>query len=110
MTWDIEVGDAGLFDADVYYTCAAEDTGSTIELSFMGRTVRTRVAEVFDPPIVGAAQDRVPRTESYVKDFRPLRIGTLELPKGRGQLRLRAAEVRGKRVADVRYVALTRRG
>jgi hypothetical protein len=45
-----------------------------------------------------------------VKDFRPLRLGTLSLRQGRGQLELRALEVAGRQVADIRRIALTRRG
>ena len=50
--------------------------------------------------------DRVPRTESYVKDFRPLSLGSMKLPKGRGSLLLRALDLAGKQVADIRYVSL----
>jgi hypothetical protein len=110
MTWDIEVAESGPYDADIYYTCAPEDTGSTVEIGFLDSTVRRKIAEAHNPPLVGEAQDRVPRGESYVKDFRPLRIGEIALAKGRGKLTLRAIEIAGKRVADVRYVALTRRG
>ncbi len=60
---------------------------------------------------VKRAFDRVERKgESYVKDFRPLRLGVLRMAKGRGKLTLRAVEVAGKSVADVRWVMLTRRG
>ena len=48
------------------------------------------------------------RGESYMKDFKPLSLGVLELPAGRGQLTLRALEVPGKQVMEVRYVTLTR--
>jgi arylsulfatase A-like enzyme len=110
MTWDVEVAQSGDYDADVYYTCAAGDTGSTVELSFLDSSVRRKITEAHDPPLLGAADDRVPRAESYVKDFRPLRVGTMPLGKGRGKLVLRAVEIAGKQVADVGYVALIRRG
>src|SRR3989475_3052529 len=35
ITWDIEVGRAGEYEAIVYYTCRPEDVGSTVELSFL---------------------------------------------------------------------------
>ena len=109
MTWDIDVAQAGEYDADIYYTCAAGDTGSTVELSFAGAAVRQKITEAHDPPLVGAADDRVRRDQSYVKDFRPLRIGAIKLKTGRGKLSLRAVEVAGKQVADIRRIALTRR-
>ena len=64
------------------------------------------VAEAFDPPFV---EDLywVPRHgESYVKEFHPLNLGTIELPKGRGLLELRAVRVPGRQVMDVRAVTL----
>ncbi len=60
-----------------------------------------------NPPLIGEAFDRVPRTESYLKDFKPLSIGAIRLAKGRGTLALRALDIPGKQVADVRYVVLT---
>jgi hypothetical protein len=110
MTWDIEVPRNGDYNAEIYYTCAAGNTGSTVELSFLDNSVRRKITEVYDPPLLGESADRVPRTESYVKDFRPFRLGTMSLKKGRGKLVLKAAEIAGKEVADIRYVALTRRG
>lgn len=108
ITWDIEVETTGRYEAVVYYTCAAGDVGSTLELSFHGHRLRGRVAEAHDPPLRGAEHDRVPRSgESYVKEFRPLRLGVVELERGRGRLTLRAVEVPGRRVIDLRCLALT---
>jgi hypothetical protein len=106
MTWDVEVGRTGKYEATIYYTCPAADIGSTVELSFLGARVSAKVSQAWDPPLIGEAYDRAPRTESLVKDFKPLRLGTLQLEKARGQLTLRAIEIPGKQVADIRYVAL----
>jgi len=108
MTWDIEVGAAGRYEAVVYYTCRREDVGSTLELSFQDVVVRAKLTEPHDPPLVGKEFDRVPRGESYVKDFKPFRLGVMALPKARGQLTLRAVDIPGKQVADVRYIMFTR--
>ena len=78
ITWDIEVATAGKYEAVIYYTCPAADIGSTIELSFQGSRLQAKVSEANDPPLRGAENDRVPRQgESYVKDFKPLRLGDL---------------------------------
>jgi hypothetical protein len=69
-----------------------------------------RVTEAHDPPLRGAEHDRVKRdAESYVKDFRPLALGVVELPRGRGPLTLRATAIPGVAVADVRGITLTLR-
>jgi hypothetical protein len=108
ITWDIDVHAAGKYEAVIHYTCPTSDTGSTIELRLGESRVQGIVAAAHDPPLSGAEHDRVPRAgESYVKDFAPLRLGTIELPAGRGQLTLRALGVPGKQVMDIRSVTLT---
>ena len=109
MSWDVEVGKAGEFDVALEYTCAAGDIGSTIEMSLLGKTARAKVAAAFDPPLQGATNDRVVRIEGYYKEFKPLSLGRITLPAGRGKLTLRATEISGKQVADVFSVMLTRR-
>jgi hypothetical protein len=42
-----------------------------------------------------------------MKDFRPLDLGEIALKKGRGVLTLRALEVPGKSVMDLRRLTLT---
>ena len=70
--------------------------------------LQAAVSEAHDPPLRGMEHDRVPRKgESYVKDFKPLRLGVVELKRGRGLLTLRALSVPGKQVMDVRLVLLT---
>ncbi len=107
MTWDIEVAEVGEYEVSVHYTAA--QAGSTIEATFEGASVRGSINDVHDPPAYGDVDDRVPRVgESLVKDFKPLALGTATLPKGRGTLRLKAVDVAGRQVAEIRYVALKR--
>ena len=107
--WDIEVPRGGLFDVEVYYTCPSRDVGATVELSFLDEHARGKVSVAHDPPLQGAEHDRSPRAESYVKEFRPLSLGTLQLKKGRGRIALRAVEMPGDQVMDFRLMMLRRR-
>lgn len=108
ITWNVEVATSGEYEALVYYTCAPENVGSTIEVSFGGGRIQGQVSEAHNPPLRGKENDRTSRgNESYVKDFKPLRLGVLRMEKGRGELTLRALSVPGKQVMDVRYVVLT---
>ena len=108
ITWDVQVAADGRYEAVLYYTCPKADVGSTIELSLNGSRIQAAVSEAHDPPLRGAEHDRVPRKgESYVKDFRPLRLGVVELKACRGPLTLRALTVSGKQVMDVRLLLLT---
>lgn len=108
ISWDIEVGNAGRYRAELYCTCRKQDVGSVVELSFLGASTRAKLTEAHDPPLIGKAEDRVERIESYTKDFKPVPLGIIDLKKGRGKLELRAVEIPGQQVADVRYVVLTR--
>ena len=108
ITWDVEVATAGRYEVVLYYTCKPEDVGATIELGFLDAKVRGVVTEAHDPPPRGREHDRVERgSESYVKDFRPLRLGEFTLPKGRAPLTIRAVEVPGGGVIDLRAIRLT---
>jgi hypothetical protein len=110
ITWEVEVGKPGKYEAVVYYACPAADVGSTVELSLGEARIRAKINHAHDPPLYGAEHDRVtrPRGESFMKDFKPLTLGTFELPAGRGQLALQAQEVKGQQVMEVRYVVLNR--
>ncbi len=98
ITWDIEVATPGRYEVVVYYTCAPENVGCTIEAAFQDQSVQATVTEPFNPPLRGADEDRVTRHgESYVKDFRPLSLGTFTLPSARAPLTLRAPKIPGRR-------------
>ncbi len=108
ITWDVEFATSGKYEAVVYYTCPKADVGSTFELTCNGSRIEGRVIEAHDPPLYGAEHDRSNRgSESYVKDFKPLRLGVVEFKKGRGELTLQATKIPAKQVMDVRYVVLT---
>lgn len=107
ITWDIEVHTSGKYEAIVHYTCPQADLGSDVALDFNGSSTHAVVSEANDPPLVGKEIDRVPRTaESFVKDFKPMSLGTFDLKAGRGPLTLHALKMPGKSVMDVRMVEL----
>lgn len=109
ITWDIEVVQAAEYDATVQYACPAADVGATLELAFRGSTVTAKVSAPHDPPALGAEQDRVPRQESYVKDWKGMSVGTIRLARGRGHLTLRALEIPGRQALELWSLTLTRR-
>jgi hypothetical protein len=107
MTWQIEINTSGRYEAIIHYTCPKTDVGSAIELSLGEVKWSGTVSEAHDPPLRGKEHDRVSRGgESFVKDFRPLSLGVVEFPRGKGTLTLRATSVMGASVADVRAVEL----
>ncbi len=106
--WDVDVIEAGSFDVTIYYTLAEEHAGTKLALTLGSDTLRAVIEEAHDPPLVGAGHDRVERQESYVKDFRPLNMGTMNLAEGRGRLTLRATEIPGHSSIDFRLLLLKR--
>jgi hypothetical protein len=108
ITWDAEVLAKGNFNVDIYYTCPAADTGTVFQLSFAGEKLTAKITEANDPPLTGMENDRVPRTESYVKAFKPLHAGTIHLKKGKGTLTLKALEIPGSQAMDFRLMMLHR--
>ncbi|HOD81660.1 MAG: Arylsulfatase [Planctomycetes bacterium ADurb.Bin126] len=106
IAWDVDVLTGGRYEVAAWYTCPSGDVGSTVELSMSGSSLRAKVDKAFDPPLWDK-DDRVPRGEGYLKEFRPLKLGTIKLDKGRGSLVLKAAQVAGGQVMDLRAVELT---
>ena len=104
ITWDIEVLQDGLFEVEIYYTCSAENIGSTFSLKFGNNELVHTISEAFDSPLRGMENDRDPRIESYVKDFKSLTLGNMQLTKGRGKLVMKANEIVSEEVMDLRLI------
>ncbi len=108
LTWTAEVGASGKYRVELEYACPKEDVGSTIELSFNDARLRARITEAHNPPLRGQEHDRVQRVESYVKDFKTMTLGTIELKKGAGELTLKALKIPGSQALEFRLLMLTR--
>ena len=107
ITWNVDIGKTGQYEVIVYYTCASENEGATLQLSITdGAATKAIVNEVFDPPLYDKSKERVLKSHYFVKDFKPLSLGTLQLKKGKGILRLEAGDIKGQQVIDVHSVDL----
>ncbi len=104
ITWDVDVLEEGIYRVMLYYTCKEGDEGSLIRLSLGDRKLDARIEVPDDPPLRGMENDRVVRGESYVKDFRPLELGVINLDRGPGVLTLQALEIPGQTVIDFRLL------
>ena len=108
ITWNAEVAEDGKFEAIIYYTCKKDALGSEIELSFSDSSVSKKITKFYDPEEYGEENDRSPRIESYVKDFIPLKMGVIDLKKGKGTLMLKGLKMTGKELLDFRLLMLKR--
>jgi hypothetical protein len=106
--WNIDVVTAGTYLVTLDYACAAADVGSTLEFSFEGTLLKGKVTETFDSPLK-PEQDTITRPdgESVMRDFRTMTLGEVRLEPGKGELRLRATDIPGKSVMDLRRVTIT---
>jgi arylsulfatase A-like enzyme len=108
ITWDVEVLDEGDFEVEMFYACGEESVGSEIELSLGQQRMGVTIEVANDVPPMGMEHDRFPRAEGYVKDWRPMKLGVIQLRPGRAQLALQATKVPGKEVADMRLLMFRR--
>mgnify|MGYP001627292223 CR=1 FL=1 len=108
LVWNIDVHTTGTYEVSVDYTCPLADAGSKIELSFGDSRLTGTVQPGWDPPLY-TNQDTLPRPhgESTMKEFRTLTLGRLQLKAGTGTLALRALEIPGASVMDLRRLTLT---
>ena len=108
MVWLLDVHTTGRYEVVIDYTCPEPDAGSLVELSLRDNRLTGRVSPGWNPPLY-TNQDTLPRppAESQMKEFRPLKLGEITLEKGQAPLTLRALEIPGKSVMDVRRVTLT---
>ncbi|MBP7141866.1 MAG: arylsulfatase [Opitutaceae bacterium] len=106
MKWELDVLAAGTYEVAIEYTCA-EPAGSTVEVSAGGAHLKAQIAPAWNPPLQ-ESEDRVPRQESYLKEFRTLVLGTLPLERGRTTLALKATRIVGVQAADVFGLVLHR--
>ncbi|MGB5388407.1 MAG: arylsulfatase [Eudoraea sp.] len=104
ISWDAEVLSDGDYEVILYYSCPEKNVGSTLLLEFDSNKLSKKITEAHDPPLLGMENDRIPRIESYIKDFKPVSMGIMTLKKGKGQLTLRASEVTGEEVIDFRLL------
>jgi len=108
LSWQVEVPEEGRFRVQLYYTCPLGDEGSLIQLSVGESILKSRITEAFDPPLRGMEEDLTPRIESYVKDWKVLEMGEMDLDPGTFVMSLKALEMPGNSVMDFRLFLFER--
>ena len=104
ITWDVEVIEPGDYQVILYYSCPQGDEGATFNLSHGNNQLTASIEEAHHPPLTGMENDRVERMESYVKNFKPLDLGTMHLDAGLDQLTMQATDIPGESVMEVRLL------
>jgi len=108
ITWPAEVGASGQYEVTLHYAVPKGDEGALLELSHNGQRLQHRIVQPHEVQARGQENDRVKRMESYVKDFKAVKMGVLELKKGKGDLTLKALKIPGETALEFRLLMLRR--
>ncbi|MBI3678934.1 MAG: arylsulfatase [Acidobacteria bacterium] len=105
--WELEIVKAGRYQIRLRYLCPPGDTGSKLKVSVAGKTLE---AKLETPTSMEPAphRDLIPRPEVPQMRWAMLLMGSLDLPKGRTQLRVQAVEKPGTAVLELEAATLTR--
>jgi hypothetical protein len=103
--WELDIVKQGVYEVTLMYVCSPEDVGSRVRVEVGDRHVDGVVSEAHDPDPI-PSPDYVPRGEVYEKVWAPLTLGSLELPQGRTRLKVRALDLEGQEVMELKSVIL----
>ena len=106
ITWNCEVGATGTYEVSIHYALKKGDEGTVVQLSHNNASIEHKFTESHEVASRGQENDRVERRESYVKDFKEIKIGTINLTKGKGELTLKALEIPGEESIEFRLLML----
>ena len=104
--WEIDVLEDGINNIELYYTLEKESVGTEIALEFENQIIKKTIDEFHDPNLVGFEEDKIKRIESYTKDFKKIKIGTMSFKKGLSKLKLKTTKKIGKKSIDFRLLIL----
>lgn len=106
--WNVEVHETGTYRVTIDLTCPATAVPVELTLELNDASLTSTLSEPWDPPL-NTGQDTLPRpkAESQLKPFRTWKMGSLQLQKGKGNLRIRALRFNGASAIDLRRLTLT---
>ncbi|WP_339731960.1 arylsulfatase [uncultured Gimesia sp.] len=106
--WHLDVLTPGKYTVTLKYTCAKQDVDCVVAVSTGLQSLAAMISKPHDPPKIGN-QDRVEQSDNYMrKDWARIKLGTLELKKGRCDLKLTGVKKTGDELIDVKGIELTR--
>lgn len=108
ITWDLDILEDGTYDVSIYYTADSDQLDAELNLTIGEASISFKIDEAHNPPLIGMDQDRVPRIESYVKDFKETRIGSIKLTKSKHKAVLKASNIVGSSTIDINRISFLR--
>jgi hypothetical protein len=77
-------------------------------MSFGNSFLTNKIIMENNAPLIGMEHDNVPREESYIKDFKPLKLGVVHLKAGSGSLKVQSNSLLKANDLDMKLLTLTR--
>ena len=121
ITWSVNVLETGKYKVEIYYCLREENVGATMQLTYsiqgdegVVAEVKKKITHAHESKIIGEAEDRSIRGESFVKNFAAFEMGEINLEKSKpgqsqeGILRLRTTEMVDDESIEFRLLMLTR--
>ncbi len=104
--WNVDIVRDGEYEIILKYTCPKENLGATVEVEVGGQRLQGTIQTEHDPNPI-PAPILVPHDHYYEKIWASLKLGTVNLKKGRTKLYVRALKKIGKTVMDLKAVRIS---
>ena len=104
--WEADVVAAGRYEVTIKYTCPVDSVGTRLRIQTDGDSVEATLTEAFNPP-PQQRSTRFPK-KRFIQTFKSLHLGELVLKEGPQRITIRAVDVRGSRVCDLKAIGLRR--
>jgi arylsulfatase A-like enzyme len=109
VSFEIEVMLAGEYDIELAFACPPDDAGSRVRVSVGDAILEAMIPSAPAPEIVLPHREEKGRARYRNREWKTLKIGTLNLQKGPEKLTLKPLEMTGGQVMDLKHLALTLR-
>ncbi len=108
ILWDVDVLHEDDYEVEIYYTCTPENVGCEIKLTVGQSALTTKISEAHDSEFLSVDKDRDQRGESFVKRFKPLKMGSIHLIESRQKMALTAPKIPGQAAIEFRLLMFER--
>ncbi len=105
--WEVEVVHQGEYEIAFDYCCAKKNLGAELEVEINGSKIKTKVTKAHNPDFL-PTKDLVGRKEAPPREWAAMTVGKTKIQKGRGKLIVRALEIPGEELIDLKAVRVKR--
>jgi len=108
VNWDVEVVSPVTYEVHLSYTTSQSDVNAVLELKAGENTLVDTLKNAFNPDYI-PSPDRIQRIEVYEKEWAQTYLGDISLQPGSQTLTLKALDIPGSQVAEVKNLVLVKK-